>query len=422
MIEINNITYFLYLLDFLEDNNYKNLIQFLYEKKEFFNPYKTFKELFLALLFNSEYVVHKYFSPEYLSLDDIIDGEAYYHNTGKIDIVDADYFKLLEAFKNKDYMLYKNNKFFIGDERLKLINKDHDFETMLELYNSIFLSSPNYKLVDKEYLILKIIKSLQSFHVELPKRNKHIFKKIINTAVETAIANEYCYILSPINMTSANIPYSQWHLKITYFNELKNDEVYIILQNENKLYLAEPIYESGINSNYLNIVEDADFSQYVNRIEIKQYTAMNNDSSNHSLLGAKTNESYKNSIKSIDDAIHKLKEKIAERENCHICNPIFKNTTKNKKQMCGKCEQLFDLLLAENLDNVNQQKIVYAIKKKEQDLKEYSNINDIRTIRRNNLENYLIKLNNQYKIKNKKRIEYAVNNIFKGYNKFYFPK
>ncbi len=131
---------------------------------------------------------------------------------------------------------------------------------------------------------------------------------------------------------------------------------------------------------------------------------------------------HKKLIKNINKKIEALNKKIQKQSNCHICNPVIKNTPKNKKHMCINCQNLVDAIYKIDTEKLKKQSIVYAIKKKDKDLKIIQKLSDIRQLRYNNLISYLTYLNNENKIRNKNEIETLIAKVFSDFPPFHFEK
>ncbi len=394
----------LYLLKYLDDDIVALLLKFIYEKKQFYNPYSTYKELLLCLI-------------------DMNDGYTYLINKQKFDIntvrkdkedyainkqtKNNSYIQLKDIFRKKGYIIYKNKMYSYPLEDFKQINNEN-LEYMVELFNNLFLDK--YFITDDTNngicrCLVQLRNSLSTFTPSIHGYSNK--KKFFNTLINKYIEDGKCYNIYPVDSHK-----KLYDLIVTTYEPLygQGDFVenhYQIIEKNNKLYLTQ--YHTNYNGS--KICQ-----------EIKNYTTVENNynENSHALVGAKTIPSFFNSIKSIDNSIIKLQEQI-EQEDCHICNPISKNTKYHKKHMCKKCQKLINLII-EDVKNaksfINQADIVYAIKKKGKDEKKCQNIDEIKQLRYKNLTDFLTKLNSEKRIINKNEIESLVNLIFKDISNF----
>ena len=402
------------MMKYLDDDVVRSLIGFIFNKEQFYNPYDTYKELFLDLLIsdNSSVINNK------ITIDEVLkDKNLYLKDEHKTKY--NRYVLLKECFKKDGYITYKNKEFAYNSEFIEKI-KNEDLQFMTDLYNDLFLeifTEKNRKKTGLSSCINQLTNSFYSFKFDIFGYSN--IAKLFNQFVELYIKSGKCYIVENRNNNRKRIILKSIIFQANRgYGGYKEENAFQIIEKDNKLYLAEYFYDF----NFKKEKEPTIFE------EIKHYTTIenSNDNKGHALIGAKTVSSYFNSIKSLDIAVEKLQEKIANQDSCHICNPVVKSNKQNKKHMCSNCKKLVKLILKDvnrDIKYKTQPDIVYAIKKKGKDEKSGQNINKIRQIRYENLENCLTELNNKYGILNKKEIENLVNTIFKekdGFKKFSF--
>ena len=401
------------MMKYLDDDVVRSLIGFIFNKEQFYNPYDTYKELFLGLLIsdNSSVINNK------ITIDEVLkDKNLYLKDEHKTKY--NRYVLLKECFKKDGYITYKNKEFAYNSEFIEKI-KNEDLQFMTDLYNDLFLeifAEKNRKKTGLSSCINQLTNSFYSFKFDIFGYSN--IAKLFNQFVELYIKSGKCYIVENRNDNRKRIL-----LKSTIFQAnrgyggYKEENVFQIIENDNKLYLAEYFYDFNSKKEKVPTIFE----------EIKHYTTIenSNDNKGHALIGAKTVSSYFNSIKSLDIAVEKLQEKIAKQESCHICNPVVKNNKYKKKHMCSNCQKLVNLII-ENVKEsggwITQADIVYAIKQKGKEEETCQNTYDIRKLRYKYLRKFLIKLNKDKKL-NKTKIEDLVNTIFKekdGFEKFSF--
>lgn len=392
------------LIKYLDDDLIGSLLGFIYNKKQFYNPFKSYKELLLCLV-DLTYDYNEFINRKKFAIDQVLKDKEEFLKRNKTDIKANTYIQLKECFKNSGCIIYKNKEYMYNLEYFKKVQNE-DLDLMVNLFNNIFLKKFALSL---EYNngIDSCIKQLQICLASLkPKISGNSNKqKFFNMLIQEYIKRGICYRMIGNKLTL--LSYEGANGQGCY-----NEEEFYIICEENKLYLSKSSEE------YLtNLISQ----------EIKHYTTIENTASNkgHALIGAKTVSSYFNSIKSLDIAVEKLQEKIAKQESCHICNPVVKNNKYKKKHMCSNCQKLVNLII-ENVKEsggwITQADIVYAIKQKGKEEETCQNTYDIRKLRYKYLRKFLIKLNKDKKL-NKTKIEDLVNTIFKekdGFEKFSF--
>lgn len=292
-------------------------------------------------------------------------------------VYEKKYFKVT-PFKNyKEFFLY-------------LIFKDNKISVNLNPKCKSISSQSNTIIFQH---IDAIMFAIKSFFLENYPDNKK-FKKFLNYVVKKNIDERCCYGIYKYNQKDKNPLYQ---IQKTILSPISGrhytvvKEFYIEKLN-NKLYITDNRGHCKVSFNNFEKIYSAD----------------------RNIIG------YKKSVNAIEKKIKELYKKVEKEKCCHICNPTRKSTAKDKKHMCENCKNLIEAIYKNDKELLNKQAIVYAIKKKDEDLRSSMNINEIRHLRYNNLINYLIKLNNQNKIKNKKEIECLIPKVFDEFRTFYF--
>ena len=117
------------MMKYLDDDVVRSLIGFIFNKEQFYNPYDTYKELFLGLLIsdNSSVINNK------ITIDEVLkDKNLYLKDEHKTKY--NRYVLLKECFQKDGYITYKNKEFAYNSEFIEKI-KNEDLQFMTDLYN-----------------------------------------------------------------------------------------------------------------------------------------------------------------------------------------------------------------------------------------------------------------------------------------------
>ncbi len=378
------ITYLIYLLNNVSENNIKQLICLMYDKKEFFNPYDTYKEFLLNLYldnpddvyitnhFAKNYLVFRY-PPSFIKSSNVDNLLINIPPTIIEKLKNYNFFniELQEAANINDFI----REYIINPKR-ENYNYCYDrvfIDKMLESMNSFeFVINENLKKyinnLFKSYIdVLKTYEMFCTYHKEytVDSQNKKLRKPLTDV----------------ITITSTSLPKDI---------ETKEEDIYQLIEDSNKLYIG--------------LYDDLD-----TLTEIKGYPSLRGD--NCPLLKGSPKAGITNRIKAIMDAIDEVK-KLKENNTkalCSICRTkryMFDKRNKNKNiRTCSVCNRIIKYISDENISGYDSQYIRSKIRRSKSDSEEKQRRDHLK-----NLRELLKELG--CRLKDKDRIEREIKKVF----------
>ena len=300
---IKTIKLLTYFFEYLDDNEIRNFISFVFGKEKFFlEPFDTYKEFFMYLLNNNDFDVKYENKISYSML-------ATYKN----EILELQNENLLE--EEKDLCL--ENLYFIIKCQYEGTNNINDLylgyddiEELLEFYNNFYISTDNAReaIINCIYTIAESIGYY--INTECSQQKVKFFKNALNKIIK----EKFCYVIYE-------------HKKNIEFEVIKK----IFKHTRNgKLDIISEHYKVEKQENTFTMTESASDKKE----SIKNFAELykNSDTSFRN---------YKKFNTAINKAIEDINKQTRHKNYCHIC---FSPIPNNKKQKCKNCEQIYKLI------------------------------------------------------------------------------
>lgn len=244
MYSDKNIKYISYLLEYLNEDDFCNLIKLLTGKTQFYNPYDTCREFFLSFLLRLEDYTTVYLDDmfDYVS---VIDDRDIFYDTGENDPIFNSYFRLLEHFKIPFCFEHKNQKFTFYSPVIRP-ESDEGIKVCVNVFNDIFIT--DNILIDENGNLSsefsKIIRALSEFIVRISDEDKNKFRDYIGAAINNIILNKRCYIPYFVNK-------DRMLTRIDYYNfETEETTGYQIIEKNNITLIIQLKINSRIQEEY----------------------------------------------------------------------------------------------------------------------------------------------------------------------------
>lgn len=381
----------LYLIKNLTDENIGKLICHIYDKKIFYNPYKTNREMFINILLGN--------IDQIKSIDDegsflnIIKLHKAIFETGDKEYSRNNYYIIWDFCKK-----YKFTKFDLGEISIKnseIINDDMLID-MIKFCKSKCLPIDDYCgnfNPFKDY-IFDIIKAIISFDIRFKDRYLGNYKQLLNNVIKRIIDTGYFYKISNTEDEYHNTLFCLALLQFPHIinneYEIKETRKFKLIEKPKGLYIKGDIEDFKIKG--------------INSILYKE-------GSPKSLVGSFVTESFERKLKCIDDAIKEYGQKITK---CQMCHREHIGT-----QRCKECRKILNIILNESKSTFgNIKRIEYKIERKTK-IEDFKSEKESKTFRYNNLINLLrnVKISDA---KNEKRLGELINITFGDIKPFEF--
>lgn len=400
------ITYLTYLLNNVSEDYIKQLICFMYDKKEFFNPYDTYKEFLLNLYLDNPDDIDflQNFSIYYLENNlnkSILNNSKNDKMMSEIFKVDPKFDEILSKISPTIIEKLKNFKYECDGNYYKFINlKPSNIDTH-EIIKNCFVNPKreNYNYCYDRVFIDKMLESMNSFEFVINENSKkyinNLFKSYIDVLKtykmfctyhkEYTVDSQNKKLRKPltdvITITSTSLPKDI---------ETKEEDIYQLIEDSNKLYIG--------------LYDDLD-----TLTEIKGYPSLRGD--NCPLLKGSPKAGITNRIKAIMDAIDEVK-KLKENNTkalCSICRTkryMFDKRNKNKNiRTCSVCNRIIKYISDENISGYDSKYIRSQIRGSKSDSEEKQRRDHLK-----NLRELLKELG--CRLKDKDRIEREIKKVF----------
>lgn len=397
------ITYLIYFFKYLDDKHFEDLLKLIYGKYYFINIYETSKELFLHAILQKllpldqgKISIHEY-TKEYANIDDYEEDEP---NEDEVYLIKEDSSEEI----SKNVKIY--GKIFSKQKNQVDIFTPKHLENKLntDIYNDDYLNLEGTEELLLRY-ISEIINSLDSFKINLNTSkdnniNQKRFKQYINKSIQQIIKKKFFYTFQINNKQSYIIKTNIDSIKL--YEPCINKEKYIIRQRKDGLHISDENDHGDIKIQKYTVIANS--------------SSKNNLSQSHALIGAKSLKSYLNSNKYMDIAIAELKKQNKEQD-CHICNPITRNSKNKKKHKCDTCKAIYSKIRLITKNEYTTKHINEKIKSRIEKRLEF---NKIRETHYNKLISLLEEISLQYKdnyVKYADELNGLVDSIFGDFKK-----
>lgn len=339
----SNLGYLICMLEYLDDSYFDALISFIFgkEKSKYYNPYATYKELFLNLILNNVDNINQKSLIYNLNITELMEQKRIFENNIQNKSyedckADNPYPIIWEIFTK----MTNNYRFKHLDYNNSLSLKNTELEEILTyVKNNYFLPIDNYRYDNNPFLkyIDTILNSLMSFKVSKDVLLKKEFYKIIDDLIK----RKRCYEYLKKNMFFKNVLYCHQLNPITEGNENIIGYAFQLIENDNKLklnnYMTDEIYSENLKwcstlEGHNRLLGIKKFSTYKNKLDILDQTI--------EILNKRKIESNSEKQKVI------LKKKYKKEHLCPMCMSE-KNIQNRTLQRCKICKKLLNYLIME---------------------------------------------------------------------------